>query len=125
MNIKMNVNWKRILLVLAIVLLNASCDQLTKQLAREQLIGAGQLSYLGDFFRLSYVENKGAFLSLGAGLTNCGAWRYSYCRWPCLPAYYYIPYFLKALPAGRWWPSVSSSGAAQVICTTACCTGRS
>lgn len=29
-----------------------------------------QISCLGGFFRLSYVENKGAFLSLGAGLSE-------------------------------------------------------
>ena len=70
----MEINRKRIILVLGIILANAILDQVTKQLAREHLQGLGQLSYLSDFFRLSYVENKGAFLSLGAGLT--GALRY-------------------------------------------------
>jgi len=66
----MVINWRRIALVTAIILVNVGCDQATKQMAREQLLSAGQLSYLGDFFRLSYVENKGAFLSLGAGLSD-------------------------------------------------------
>ena len=66
----MKINGRRMALVVAIVLINVGCDQVSKQLAREQLLSAGQISYLGDFFRLSYVENKGAFLSLGAGLSD-------------------------------------------------------
>ena len=44
------------------------CDQGTKYAAKHFLEGRQTLSYLGDFFRLSYTENSGAFLSLGAGL---------------------------------------------------------
>ncbi len=44
------------------------CDQGTKYTARHFLEGRQILSYLGDFFRLSYTENSGGFLSLGAGL---------------------------------------------------------
>ncbi len=70
----MEINRKRILLAAVLIIANIALDQITKQLAQQHLQGLGQLSYLGDFFRLSYVENKGAFLSLGAGLT--GALRY-------------------------------------------------
>lgn len=66
----MKINWRRTALVVIIVLINIGCDQATKQLARDQLMSVEPLSYLGDFFRLSYVENKGAFLSLGAGLSE-------------------------------------------------------
>lgn len=66
----MKMNWQRIALVALIILINVGCDQATKQMAKEQLMSAGQISYLGGFFRLSYVENKGAFLSLGAGLSE-------------------------------------------------------
>ncbi len=63
-------NWKldgkRAALVLGIMAANIVLDQLTKAWARNSLIDSGQHSYLGDFFRLSYVENRGAFLSLGA-----------------------------------------------------------
>ncbi len=44
------------------------CDQGTKYAAKHFLEGRQTLSYPGDFFRLSYTENSGAFLSLGAGL---------------------------------------------------------
>lgn len=41
------------------------CDQLTKELAKLHLKGNPALSYFHDTFRLDYVENTGAFLSLG------------------------------------------------------------
>jgi len=61
---------KRIALVLVIVAANVLLDQATKAWARQYLLDAGRQSYLWDFFRLSYVENRGAFLSLGAGLSG-------------------------------------------------------
>ena len=41
------------------------CDRVTKNLAKEHLMGKEQLSYFHDTFRLIYVENTGAALSLG------------------------------------------------------------
>jgi len=70
MESKYVLDWKRVALVLGIVIANVTLDQITKQMAREQLLDVGSQSYLGDFFRLSYVENKGAFLSLGSGLSE-------------------------------------------------------
>jgi signal peptidase II len=45
-----------------------ACDQATKHVARERLLGGPRRSYLADTIRLEYVENAGAFLGLGAGL---------------------------------------------------------
>ena len=45
-----------------------SCDQVTKSLAKQHLMNREPASYLHDTFRLEYVENTGAALSLGAGL---------------------------------------------------------
>ena len=59
---------KRILVVLGIVLLSVILDQWTKELARQFLQGEADQRILGEFFRLTFVENKGAFLSLGAEL---------------------------------------------------------
>ena len=59
---------KRILVVLGIVLLSVILDQWTKELARQFLQGEADQWILGDFFRLTFVENKGAFLSIGAEL---------------------------------------------------------
>ena len=66
----MQVGWKRTLFVLAIALLNIGCDQISKSIAKEQLPPGKEYSYLGDTFRLVYVENTGAFLSLGANLSD-------------------------------------------------------
>jgi len=51
-----------------IVVCCVSCDQATKSLATAQLAGRPPISLLGDTIRLSYAENPGAFLSLGADL---------------------------------------------------------
>jgi signal peptidase II len=61
---------KRTLIVLAIILANLALDQWTKELARQHLSGNYMYTYWNDFFRLLYVENKGAFLSLGSSLTD-------------------------------------------------------
>ncbi|MEM7798557.1 MAG: signal peptidase II [Chloroflexota bacterium] len=43
-------------------------DQWTKRLAVTHLIGRQPINYFGDIFRLTYAENPGAFMSLGANL---------------------------------------------------------
>lgn len=43
-----------------------SCDQVTKDLAKTHLMNKEPASYFHDTFRLEYVENTGAALSLGA-----------------------------------------------------------
>lgn len=59
-----------LLLFLLASLACLGCDQLTKDLARERLAHAPPTSYAFAFgtLVLSYAENPGAFLSLGAGL---------------------------------------------------------
>ncbi len=44
------------------------CDQSTKYAAKHFLEGKESLHYMGDLLRLSYTENTGAFLGLGAGM---------------------------------------------------------
>jgi signal peptidase II len=43
------------------------CDRVTKHVAATTLSGTPSRSFLADTVRLEYVENTGAFLSLGAG----------------------------------------------------------
>jgi signal peptidase II len=58
-------------LVLSIIILgNIILDQLTKLVAIETLKGEVPHSFLGNFFRLEYIENSGAFLGMGAGLSD-------------------------------------------------------
>jgi signal peptidase II len=54
--------------VLLILTTSIGCDRATKVVAESALEGRGRLSYLGDVFRLEYVRNTGAFLSLGSTL---------------------------------------------------------
>ena len=54
--------------MLAVFLLTVGCDQGSKALARSYLAGGNDVSLLGGVLVLRYVENQGAFLSLGAWL---------------------------------------------------------
>lgn len=58
---------KRILLIAPVLLSCVGCDQVTKNIARQGLANSGPIAFLNDIFRLQYVENPGAFLSIGAG----------------------------------------------------------
>ena len=63
----MNSPWIRSVL-LALVVATIGCDRVTKHFAAETLAGEPRQSFLADTVRLEYVENTGAFLSLGADL---------------------------------------------------------
>jgi signal peptidase II len=52
----------------AVLLLTVGCDQGTKVLARSYLGQGNVVSLLGGVLVMRYVENQGAFLSLGAWL---------------------------------------------------------
>lgn len=53
------------LLFSVIIVLGVALDQITKVFAKNNLMGQPRISYLNDFFTLTYAENDGAFLSLG------------------------------------------------------------
>lgn len=61
---------KRAGLVLGILATGFGLDQLTKQIAINNIRGRPPQIYLWDLFRFEYAENQGAFLSLGAGMTE-------------------------------------------------------
>lgn len=61
---------KRILLVTTLLLGCVGCDQATKVAARAYLSDGPTISFLHDTVRLTYAENPGAFLSLGASLSE-------------------------------------------------------
>jgi signal peptidase II len=61
---------KRIAALLVILFTTVGCDQATKSIAQSQLSASGPLTFLNGMVRLQYVENPGAFLSLGAGLSD-------------------------------------------------------
>lgn len=51
-------------------LLLIGCDRATKDMAKEQLRDKQPLTYFHDTVRLEYVENTGAAMSLGDGLSK-------------------------------------------------------
>ena len=55
---------KRLTLVVTIVVVSVVLDQVTKRMAIAWLMGHPPIVYLGDFFRLQYAENTGAFLGI-------------------------------------------------------------
>ncbi len=57
---------RRILFVALVLATSIGCDRVTKRLAESHLKGAPTQSYLLDTLRLQYVENEGAFMSLGS-----------------------------------------------------------
>lgn len=59
-------NFKRITLLFFILTMTIGCDQISKKIAEDNLSSHNKIYYLGDTFRLQYVENDGAFLSLGS-----------------------------------------------------------
>ena len=62
--------FKRVLIILFIVLTCTGCDQSTKFLATSFLEPHSIISYANDMFRFQYAENHGAFLGLGSNLTE-------------------------------------------------------
>ena len=56
------------LLLLLALAATIGCDQVTKRMATSSLAGTSGRSYLGGVVRVSYVENTGGFLGLGAEL---------------------------------------------------------
>lgn len=58
----------KILILLFVSFICIGCDQYTKHTARQFLAGKASINFMGDSFRLTYAENSGAFLSLGANL---------------------------------------------------------
>jgi signal peptidase II len=64
---KMRAVGKHLLLVVMVAGV-VGCDRVTKDLATDTLAGQAAQSYFFDVVRLSYAENTGSFLSLGAEL---------------------------------------------------------
>jgi signal peptidase II len=60
----------RSLALLLLVVMTIGCDRVTKQLATDNLAGGPPHSFMADTFRLTYAENTGGFLSLGAGMPS-------------------------------------------------------
>jgi signal peptidase II len=62
-------NILRLVAVASLMIGCIGCDQVSKGVARAQLVLGESHSYLGDTFRLIHVENPGAFLGMGQSLS--------------------------------------------------------
>lgn len=60
----------RAVIILVIVIVSVALDQLSKNIVRRDLIPNREISYLGNHFILTRVENTGAFLSLGDSISG-------------------------------------------------------
>src|ERR1044072_4412883 len=58
----------RIGLVAVLLFACVGCDQVSKVVVRDHINLGNTQSFLGDTFRLTHIENPGAFLSMGASL---------------------------------------------------------
>lgn len=61
---------KKRFLILTLLFATVGLDRITKVIARDRLESAPPISLFGGIVRLDYVENPGAFLGLGSGLSE-------------------------------------------------------
>lgn len=66
--INMQFHKERIIPFLVSLIIVTGLDRWTKWWAIEELMNEPMRSFMDGFFRLKYAENRGAFLSLGAGV---------------------------------------------------------
>jgi signal peptidase II len=55
----------RTLAIMAILITNVGCDQISKYIVRQQLEYTEQIGFFHNYFTLTKIENTGAFLSMG------------------------------------------------------------
>ncbi|GAB2691057.1 hypothetical protein GCM10027037_12850 [Mucilaginibacter koreensis] len=63
-------NLLRIVVILVLVFANIGCDQISKNIIRENISAQQNLNYLNGHFTIMSVENKGAFLSIGHAMSG-------------------------------------------------------
>lgn len=61
---------KKRFLIVTLLVATVGLDRITKVIARHRLESAPPISLFGGIVRLDYVENPGAFLGLGSGLSE-------------------------------------------------------
>ncbi len=72
-NLLENQAWK-IGVILILIISNIGCDQVSKNIVRDEVMPNKQIDVMGDFLMLTNVENTGAFLSMGAGADGAVRW---------------------------------------------------
>lgn len=85
--------WLRIVLFCCLSLVFIGCDRFTKDIAKERLMDKEPQSYFHDTFRLQYVENTGAALSLGDSIPQ----PYNFWLLSILPLIFLLVLFAYAI----------------------------
>ena len=62
--------WKRITIIMSLLIGYVGLDQFTKYFAKKMLVSGTVIRFLGDTVRLQYAENKGIYLGLGSALPD-------------------------------------------------------
>ena len=60
----------RITLIIAIIITNISCDQISKKIVRKEINYYEEIQVIDHYVVLTKVENTGAFLSLGSKISR-------------------------------------------------------
>jgi signal peptidase II len=58
----------RLMLIVVLLVVNVSCDQISKNIVRERISEYERISVFKNYFTLTKTENSGAFLSAGDSL---------------------------------------------------------
>lgn len=61
-------NFTRITFVIILIALNIGCDQISKNIVRNEVTFRSKTEIIGEKFILTNVENRGAFLGMGSDL---------------------------------------------------------
>jgi signal peptidase II len=99
---------KRILALL-LLLITIGCDRVTKHVATARLAGMPAQSYLAGTVRLEYAENRGAFLSVGAHLSEWSRFVVLQCGVAAILA------FLAFVALKQRWSGLALAGASFTI----------
>lgn len=109
----------KLLLVFLLSLSCIGCDRVTKNLAKEHLKGKEMIQYLNKTVTLVYVENKGAFMSMGADWSDSlSFWTLTVLPLLVMVAFaYYILRNYKNLPNVQLasWVMVFSGGIGNLV----------
>jgi len=95
---------KKVLLVMLVLGLCVGCDQASKVVARNHLALSPPIYVMGDILRLHYTENTGAFLGLGASLSeSVRFWSFVVFVSGVLVGFLGFLLFSQALNPLGWW----------------------
>lgn len=112
-------NWKKKIIMCSIFsVILIAIDQLTKMLAVQFLKGKGVVNVIGDFFVLNYMQNRGAFLSLGSALGGI-VWTAGFVILPIIALVLITVYFIVKKISNNFylafWVLIISGGVGNLI----------